>query len=874
MAYTFLSQRLATLPLVLAGPILRRVEKTQVSVWIALKAERQLKLVIYDSQNRVVVESPMRSTIKLGVNLHMLLLTAELPSATSFPLATGEIYSYGIFAQGVEITPCDEVTYQPQQFSRPTFTLPPASLNDLRIVHGSCRKMHAPGEDAFVALHQMLEDESCNYSTYAQTRPHQLFLTGDQIYADDVDALLLYLIRDASRALLGWEEEIIGPNHDLLTHFESNKVAPGMRASMIRSKSGFKFPGEPEVPANHLIFLGEYYCMYLLMWSPVLWPVQAEKSYYPTYKEVYPIQLDEVRLPSEAEFDEHRDAALLFQQQTKDVRRALANVPTYMICDDHEITDDWFITMQWTRDVLSQDLGRRILTNGMTAYALFQAWGNTPDRFEPNTAGGKLLEILPNWNLGYQATNTVTGIAPIQLSYYDAMYRLLGLPDLDQTEQHGYLIPANPNLHLWYNYHIVWDKHEVFVLDTRNHRAYPGNFPGDNDPLRDRYPPVLIRQDSLESQLDALDDDAEVTFIVVATPVSGVPNAEEGLAAAMLVSSTGNGEGVYRTDYEMYAAYPNAVQALYGLIAQRVSERNQRRLANNQALRDTSRIVLLSGDVHYGFTNRIEFWADRTFNDTEQSPTLPQTAHFVLAQLCASALKNELGVIKDDAWSLGKGVPFTERKGTNRAQFDGYTKSELENQHINLGWVRPANPSTKKIIGTVARNAGVPSKGVPFRIVNDNIYVTRRSPVLDRDSTVRERGGFSFTPTVPPDWAYRVNYLTAVGGTPRPESVMPATPRDPMQATLNAALNDYLATASNARNYMLFDGPGREAVGKNNLGEIRFSWGFTEDTKIVRHQLWWRMEKRGATNRTELDPFPLSSYEVILGGASQYTKPY
>ena len=29
------------------------------------------------------------------------------------------------------------------------------------------------------------------------------------------------------------------------------------------------------------------------------------------------------------------------------VRRALANVPTYMIFDDHEISDDWFLNPTW-----------------------------------------------------------------------------------------------------------------------------------------------------------------------------------------------------------------------------------------------------------------------------------------------------------------------------------------------------------------------------------------------------------------------------------------------------------------------------------------------------------------------------------------------
>jgi hypothetical protein len=33
-----------------------------------------------------------------------------------------------------------------------------------------------------------------------------------------------------------------------------------------------------------------------------------------------------------------------FRREVAKVRRVMANVPTYMICDDHDVTDDWFMT--------------------------------------------------------------------------------------------------------------------------------------------------------------------------------------------------------------------------------------------------------------------------------------------------------------------------------------------------------------------------------------------------------------------------------------------------------------------------------------------------------------------------------------------------
>jgi hypothetical protein len=851
MAFTSLAQRLTTLPLVLAGPILRRVEKKQVSVWIALKEERELKLVIYDDQGQVLIESTPRNTVKLGAHLHVLVLTAKFPPGPT-ELQVGQIYGYSVVSQTSDLTPYDDVTYFPERFSRPTFTLPPATLNDLRIIHGSCRKMHAPGEDAFVVLDKMLEDESCDPTTYAKARPHQLFLTGDQIYADDVEGLLLHIIKDACHVLMGWDEVIYDKDNIPITDPSFPNSAPGMRGGLIDHWSGFKFPlidgGIPlntsHAAASHLMFLGEYYCMYLLMWSPVLWPAEADKAHYPTLEQVYKDPLNGFYVPSEDEFKEALAAAFSFQQQTVQVRRSLANVPTYMICDDHEITDDWFITREWTHDVLNSTLGSRIVLNGMTAYALFQAWGNTPEQFYPGTAGGMLLNIIPEWTDGYSSANTVSGIFTDQKAhtYYEAIASVLGMPDWSETDRKGYLAPLNPSFCLRYDYQIAWDKHEVIVLNTRTERTFPG---------KDQDSPVLIRQGALEMQLNTLSDNVEVTFIVVPTPVSGIPNIEEAIAG--LRSNTDWVGGIYFTDSEYYAAQPNAVRAFYGLIGKRVAERQARTGVVN-----TARIVLLSGDVHYGFTNRVEYWGLRSFTDSAQMPVYPDTAHFVLAQLCASALKNEKGVINDSKM-------FGKRTGSNKAQFDGYTPDELDKRHVEFGWVDPG-PNVQQVVGRMYT-------GSVLGPVHVDVTITHAQHVADPDLTVAQAAGFGLTLSVAPDWTTRINYLTAVAGTPRPQSVLPEVPADPTRATPGLALDRYLAVARNKQAYMQTDGPGREAVGKNNIGEIRFSWGSTEETKVLRHQLWWRMDDKNAPTRVELPPYPLSEYEVIMGETTKYPRP-
>jgi hypothetical protein len=63
------------------------------------------------------------------------------------------------------------------------------------------------------------------------------------------------------------------------------------------------------------------------------------------------------------------------------VRRAMANVPCYMMFDDHDVTDDWNLDSKWKSTVEASDAGRRVLANALAAYWLFQGWGNDPDAY-------------------------------------------------------------------------------------------------------------------------------------------------------------------------------------------------------------------------------------------------------------------------------------------------------------------------------------------------------------------------------------------------------------------------------------------------------------------------------------------------------------
>ncbi len=82
-----------------------------------------------------------------------------------------------------------------------------------------------------------------------------------------------------------------------------------------------------------------------------------------------------------------------FYEALPKVRRTLANVPTYMMMDDHDATDDWNLNPIWVERVNNTTFGRAILRNALASYAVFQDWGNDPVRYlNEDTAAGRRSE--------------------------------------------------------------------------------------------------------------------------------------------------------------------------------------------------------------------------------------------------------------------------------------------------------------------------------------------------------------------------------------------------------------------------------------------------------------------------------------------------
>ncbi|WP_416669507.1 hypothetical protein [Egbenema bharatensis] len=107
MSWTPLADRLPHLPLVLAGPILRRTESDSVTVWLALQKPCEVTLSVYATaagdgirikEDAGEARSPLlagtRSTVALGQNLHIVAVTAR--SLTEQTLVPGQVYVYDL----------------------------------------------------------------------------------------------------------------------------------------------------------------------------------------------------------------------------------------------------------------------------------------------------------------------------------------------------------------------------------------------------------------------------------------------------------------------------------------------------------------------------------------------------------------------------------------------------------------------------------------------------------------------------------------------------------------------------------------------------------------------------------------------------------
>lgn len=597
------------LPLLIAGPMLRRTEPTAVTVWVALKQACTVTLQILETHTQgerlgSSLFTGQQHTVAIGQHLHIVAVTADLAGGPM--LACDRIYAYDLQFTTAERTysltqalrsqrvPTTTVSYFSHQ--KPTFALPPQQLEQLKIVHGSCRKPHGNGFDALPILDCLIEASAGQ----PQERPHQLFLIGDQIYADDVADPLQWVATGLGDILLGWEEALPIDGDTMLP---PKRLPPGKRDQLATQQAGFTagFNNKREKVTSHFLAFGEYCALYLLALSPACWPTSLP-----------PGKAMKTGRRAIRRWDHDCHHLQQFMHTLWKVRRALANIPSYSIFDDHDVSDDWNLNQEWCLRVLGRPLGRRAVQNALSAYGIFQAWGNTPWQFEPGQPGGQLLEAVRCWSAAAGKDDTAA----------TAIATHLGLPPIEPhtqlpefVQEEDVWVLKRSSVCLTWHYTVYGPCHEILVLDARTVRGYPI----DQGP---KAPPMLLSPKAFERQIsrplshptnpycqDSANgqDPPAVTFVIASTNVITM-KVLDWIQAWQLK----NGK-TFAAD--VGDSWNLNTKALAQLLTTLFKHRQT--------------VIVLSGDIHYGSAVRLSY---SNFISREQA---------TLIQLVSSAIKNQ-----------------------------------------------------------------------------------------------------------------------------------------------------------------------------------------------------------------------------------------
>lgn len=577
-----------SLPLILLGPILRRAEEKQVCIFLACSKPVTIRAEIFryddlksssnssgdETRPVMPIGSGIAKSLQIGQHLHVALVISrpmrlrvnEASEGISFP--TDELLAYDIEVMDYSkpenkgmrlgnlglLSGKNSIVYGHQGKDKDDVLLPTFFLRErntpLNFLHGSCRKLHGKGEDCLVAA-----DEIISYSfSDLKRRPSALFLTGDQIYADDVADPLSHYLTQLGIKLLGWEEQIPGIGKKKLT-----KIKIGERQRIVQEYAKFTSPSAD----NHLLSFGEFAAMYLLAWNVENWPERFSGI---------------TIIPHENQ-RKYQEQVRQLEKTRKDlpmVRRVLANIPTYMIFDDHEITDDWNITREWHENVKGSKCGKQVVANGLAAYWAFQGWGNDPTLFSEEFIG-KISDYLGKGGNVSEAE---------RVAFEDRLWNF-----------HGWTFsaPTNPL---------------TIVSDCRTQRHY------------DSYdgPPQLLSSEGLLSILKTAKQASyrkgDTIIIVSPTPVFGFLLMEELQKAAAKIIR------MYKLDLETWFANQTGLICFLSFLVKTLRSRH---------------CIFLSGDVHYGFTVSAAFalLQKRYGKEEEEEEDLCMS----ITQLNSSALK-------------------------------------------------------------------------------------------------------------------------------------------------------------------------------------------------------------------------------------------
>lgn len=522
------------LPDVLAGPLLRRLEPGRLVLWLVASRELELQLCLQPEGEAQRTQSLAAHCLRLPLGRHAVLHLIDLPLQQALPQDVRIAYDLQIVESGgarglAEWAP--HLLHEGRE--RADFVL--RSRID-QLLHGSCRKPHHPALDGLLCADRLLAEQRD-----ATQRPALLLMSGDQVYVDDVAGPMLCAIHQLIARLGLFDERLEGAVVEDSQALYATPVGYYQRADLLPAlKSNQtlrdKFFGGVEKPIftssnadNHLVTFAEMIAMYLLVWSPVPWTL-IEQDQPP---------LSEAR---QQRYAEERQRIEAFRQNLGQVARVFAHLPTLMIFDDHDVTDDWNLSARWEQTAYGHPFSKRIIGNALLAYLLCQGWGNHPDAFaEPLQACRALLLERQGNHLDAKAQDAL-------------------IDQLLRFEQWHYVLPSTPAL---------------LVLDTRTRRWRSAG--------RLSRPSGLMDWEALCEFQQALLDHPSC-IIVSPAPMFGVKLIE---GIQKLFTFAGH---PLLVDAENWMAHRGAASVMLNIF---------------RHSRTPGDFVILSGDVHYSFVYRV-----------------------------------------------------------------------------------------------------------------------------------------------------------------------------------------------------------------------------------------------------------------------------
>ncbi len=555
------------LPIILAGPILRRVEPTRLCVWIATSRAVSVTGLVYNAAATKQLGEGKNDTIAFGAALHITVVeitpTSKEKSLTSrnaptFPVRSllaydlilevvgkdGKVLGRQLLSNLTSSGGANALAYAP--YSYPTFFMDDSSLN---ILHGSCRKAHGAGDDALACADTVLQRTASNLTH----RPSALFLTGDQIYADDVHDEFIGPVSTFGRYLLGFDEHI--PTLSAPVH----KLDPRRRLELAATF----FSPSPEEAKNQLLGFGDFAGMYLFSLNDELWKDR---------------------------FTPKSEGLKGFLHALPKVRCALANVATYMIFDDHELTDDWNLSKAWEIRALRGPqgrMGKRVIAHALCAYWAFQGWGNKPEAFDA-TFRKTITDYFANRESDGSAFEAI----------------------LLETHPWSFVAPTTP---------------PVFFLDSRTRRAA--------STVRPDAPSALLNDDALQdfhSQVSMQQASSNWLIVIAQTPVFGNPDSESYLEDKGFREAAAE-----KYDLEMWhanrAGYYKLLRVLHAIAPHGC--------------------IILSGDVHYGFVARASVTVmGATVPFTQFTSSELKNAATGFSKFGLDVIRKKAGAIDEQGW--------------------------------------------------------------------------------------------------------------------------------------------------------------------------------------------------------------------------------